>query len=133
FVLFYILAALALLGIAGARNSTNDFRNECVSAHNKYREIHGAGALEWNDQLAAKADELARECPDMVVPTGYEKAAHSASVSIGYDNVTAAINSIYAARKHYNFATGHWNRKIGHFTLVVWRGSRYLGCAVKLC
>lgn len=40
----------------------NGFEATCVDSHNSLRAKHGAGALSWDDDLAASAQALASKC-----------------------------------------------------------------------
>ena len=40
----------------------------------------------------------------------------------------AAVNAWYSEVKFYNFGRPGFGMKTGHFTQVVWKGSRQMGC-----
>lgn len=39
----------------------NQFQNDCLSAHNKYRAQHGAPPLKWSSKLASDAEKWAKQ------------------------------------------------------------------------
>ena len=106
-----------------------------LEAHNAYRKKHCAPPLVWADDLAKEAQAWA----DGLAKKGC-KLAHS-STKWG-ENIAAATAPLDPARavelwyqeiKDYDFKKGTFSMKTGHFTQVVWVGSRRIGCGTATC
>jgi uncharacterized protein YkwD len=137
--------------LGGDPGLSPDF-SEMLKAHNHYRAEHGTPALSWSPQLAKGAQDWANACtPD---PKNKDRFAHSKeawSSPSGYgENLfwgvrTTANNAVdwwYAENKRYDYNNAYASLKAGdtdstkevrHFTQVVWRDSKQLGCAVGVC
>lgn len=111
-------------------SSGNSDEAQYLAAHNSFRAQHGAAALTWSDELASKAQQWANGCKfqhsgGSLGPYGENLAAGTGS-SYG---ISAAIKSWTEESKDYNPS----NPTFSHFTQVVWKGTKQLGCAVQSC
>ncbi|EWC44412.1 hypothetical protein DRE_01238 [Drechslerella stenobrocha 248] len=94
--------------------------------HNAWRAHHGTAALKWNAQLATVAQKSASKCV----------FAHTVNNKNG-ENIAAGTytNPAYYAFLWYNEVTKYnYNRpgftaQTGHFTQVIWKGTKSIGCA----
>ncbi|KAK6532163.1 hypothetical protein TWF694_003323 [Orbilia ellipsospora] len=101
-----------------------------LNYHNQARAHHGVTALTWNTTLAAAALKSASKCV----------FAHTANNKYG-ENIAAGTYTnpaFYAALWYnegslYNFSKPGFSEATGHFTQVVWRGTKQLGCAWVKC
>lgn len=103
-------------------------QKEMLSAHNKIRALHHAPALIWDDELADYAMQYARQCKFQ-----HSSSPYGENLAAGYPSVSAAINKWYAERENYSYANPGFSYRTGHFTQVVWKGSKKLGCAYVPC
>lgn len=120
--------------------STTDFSTfevECLTAHNNYRSLHGAPKLTLNRNLCQFAGEWAQK----LLAAGAMK--HRSNNEFG-ENLFAkwgsgssfktdgaeAVKAWYDEIQLYNFNKPGFSSGTGHFTQVVWMGSRELGVAV---
>ncbi|KAF9141083.1 hypothetical protein BGX30_005513 [Mortierella sp. GBA39] len=96
-----------------------------LEAHNKLRALHGAPALTWNAESAKFGDDWLKSC----------KFKHSGgkNLAAGYKDFPAAVQAWYDEIKCYNFANPGFTRVTGHFTQIVWKSSKTLGCAKRTC
>lgn len=111
------------------------FGNECLVAHNSYREAHGVEALTLDDELTSEAQHWA----DILAQKGIFE--HSGKNGLG-ENLAYLSGQKYTGLsvtqmwydevEDYSFDTnGSRNGKaIGHFTQVVWKGSKYVGFGI---
>jgi uncharacterized protein YkwD len=109
-----------------------------LDAHNRYRADHCAPPLEWSSVLAAAAQGWADELRDQGCAF-----AHSRSTRFGENLFFAAPSSAesgaravetwYSERGSYDFARPGFSMQTGHFSQVVWRGTRELGCGAAQC
>ena len=115
----------------------SDFKVQILEEHNKVRSKHGVPNLQWNTELENFAQSW---CDNLA--TSY-KFKHSQN-SIYGENLfmrsgrrksrksmpfPAAVKAWYAEELHYDYDDPSWTPKAGHFTQVVWRGTKELGCA----
>ncbi|EKM57288.1 uncharacterized protein PHACADRAFT_208390 [Phanerochaete carnosa HHB-10118-sp] len=113
----------------GSNASDNDVQ-AYLSAHNSVREQHGAAALTWNNELAAKAQQWADGCifqhsGGTLGPFGENLAAGTGS-SFG---IASAVGSWASEASQYNPS----NPVASHFTQMVWKATTELGCAEQQC
>jgi uncharacterized protein YkwD len=103
-----------------------------LDAHNAYRTKHCVPALTWSSELAASAQIWANRCKfdhDHDSPHGENLFWGSA----GGFSQQAVVASWYEEIEAYDFSRPLVNDGTGHFTQVIWRSSRRLGCAVARC
>ncbi|EGX45305.1 hypothetical protein AOL_s00170g12 [Orbilia oligospora ATCC 24927] len=94
-------------------------RSEMLKYHNAWRAHHGAPALKWNTTLAMAALKSARKCV----------FAHTKNNEYG-ENIAAGT---YTSPSYYASLPG-FSSETGHFTAVVWKNTKQIGCAyVKNC
>jgi len=119
-----------------------NFARELLDAHNEARGHVDAEPLKWSGKLAREAQDwagrLARE--------GQMRHADHASRngagenlwmgSAGYYGADEMVASFVEEKRHYRpgtfpsiSRTGNW-RDVGHYTQIIWRGTREVGCAV---
>jgi uncharacterized protein YkwD len=109
-----------------------------LEAHNRVRAEHCAPALEWSEELSSVAQAWAEE-----LRADGCAFAHSPSTRYGEnlfftapsspESGARAVESWASERSSYSFARPGFSMTTGHFTQVVWRGSRELGCASVQC
>jgi len=114
--------------------SGNDFQKSALDAHNKYRAKHHAGKLVLNQELCDIAQKYAQE----LARTG--NFAHS-NGSFHGDNMGENLFACYGMKITGKMMTDDWYDEIsqydfnnpgyisgtGHFTQVVWKGSKQVG------
>ncbi len=105
-----------------------------VEAHNAHRAKHCAPPLQWSAELARTAqswaDHLAKKGCSLEhssTPFGENLAAATAVSPAG------AADLWYREIQKYDFKKGTFSMHTGHFTQVVWVGSRRLGCGTATC
>lgn len=118
-----------------------------LDTHNMYRQRHGAAPLTWNQEMADSAKEWAlglsaNRCGSDLHHSG--KPGLGENLWMGYwggssnakplFNCKSAVDSWYNEVSQYKFTQRPWSDnsgnfgKIGHFTQLVWKGSKELGC-----
>lgn len=139
---FIALAALAMAGTAAAERPANRFAAELLDSHNAERAQFGAQPLAWSPRLAREAQQWAQQ----IASEGRMRHASSAERGGAGENLWMGSAGAYPARfmvdafieEKRNFRagtfpdisyTGNW-RDVGHYTQVVWPGTREVGCAV---
>ncbi|OJD16551.1 hypothetical protein AJ78_03288 [Emergomyces pasteurianus Ep9510] len=106
--------------------SDSVFQHTVLTVTNRYRHEHNATALTWNPTLEASSRHWARQC----------HWAHSTSgenLAMGYTNVTAAVQAWGDERTLFDFSKPRFTHETGHFSQLVWKGTRTVGCARFHC
>ncbi|OZJ02524.1 hypothetical protein BZG36_04265 [Bifiguratus adelaidae] len=99
-----------------------------LKLHNKYRAIHHAPALTWSSKLASSAHAWASQCDFK-----HSGDRYGENLALGYKDWNAAVGAWYDEGKHYNYNKGGFSIATGHFTQVVWKSTKQLGCAAVTC
>ena len=144
-ILAVLCAPLIALGAAGAglaQADGNAFALALLAEHNSARDEAGVPRLAWSGKLAREAQGWAQ----VLAREGRMRhASHAESGSAGenlwmgsagYFVPDAMIGAFVDEKRHYVHAafpqvskTGRWE-DVGHYTQVVWRDTREVGCAV---
>lgn len=106
-----------------------------VEAHNKYRKDHCAPPLAWSADLAktaqAWANKLSKSCNLEHSSTKYgENLAAGTEGTVGPER---AVEIWYSEVSKYDFKRAAFSMEAGHFTQVVWAGSKRVGCGTSRC
>ena len=143
-----IAAALLSALPAGA-----DMAGEMVAAHNEVRAKVGIPPLSWSGELVAYAKEwaehlrTAQRCKSEHRPRQgpfaqkYGENLHYSGAVIWSDGrrelqkTTAAevVLGWAAEAADYDYATGRCSAVCGHYTQLVWRETKTVGCAMAVC
>lgn len=132
-------ASLLLSGNAGLRSNLD---GRLLAAHNRERSAAGIAPLAWNAALAADAREFAAE---LAATNSFGHSDEDPDNPVG-ENLFAGTTGYYAPeamvgawveeKKHYkagvfpnNSRTGNLE-DVGHYTQLMWRDTRTVGCAV---
>ncbi|CAD6922848.1 unnamed protein product [Tilletia controversa] len=105
-----------------ARGGTSQ---QALSAHNSARAKHGASPLTWDSKLASYAASKASSCNFQHSGGSYGENL-AAGTSMSYQS---AVDMWMAESKSYHSGDA-FSSSAGHFTQVVWKGSKRLGCAL---
>jgi uncharacterized protein YkwD len=105
-----------------------------LAAHNQVRAQVGLRPLEWSYSLAAKAQEWA----DTLIDNNW--FFHSHTPGLG-ESMTLVINGEYvpqqvvagwvSERRFYDLRRNQCADMCGHYTQVVWRDTKSVGCAMS--
>jgi pathogenesis-related protein 1 len=121
--------ALLSTGQAGAET----IRREILGAHNRVRSGVGVPPLSWSDKLAAVAQAWANH----LVLEG--RLHHRASprygenlylISGGRATPNDVVSSWAGEEEDYDYRANTCHSRCGHYTQIVWRSTRAVGCAV---
>jgi uncharacterized protein YkwD len=122
------------LGNTGDPGLTSDFTT-AVNQHNSYRGQQCAAALTWSADLAAGAQTWANACTKAhsadAFNGGYGENLYWGSGNLG--DADDAVKWWHDEIKKYNFQDPVWSNDVGHFTQLVWKGSKQIGCGVARC
>lgn len=105
------------------------FGKVALEAHNKFRAAHQAPPLTWSSALARDAEAWAKQ----IAREGrlrHDDTSDGENVFMVFGREidgSDPVNSWYSEVKDYNFSKSGWQTNTGHFTQVVWKGSKELG------
>lgn len=125
---------LLFSGVAAVTSRTPDaFTKTMLQKHNKARAFHHAPPLKWNATMAKAAQKWVNHC----------KFEHDTRRTWGenlymvynYSRLSRHWLASDAVRMWYDEVKTHnWDKpQYSHFTQVVWKNSKQLGCALKYC
>uniref|UniRef100_T1KLV2 SCP domain-containing protein n=2 Tax=Tetranychus urticae TaxID=32264 RepID=T1KLV2_TETUR len=104
----------------------------CLSTHNYLRRLHGSPPLHWDHNLY----RFARKRAEHMAAT--DIFAHPRHLPYGENlyyvwgavpSCKSAVDAWYNEIRHFNYRWPTFSPATGHFTQVVWRGTRRVGCA----
>ncbi|KAK5779047.1 hypothetical protein RI543_002931 [Arxiozyma heterogenica] len=105
-----------------------------VLAHNKLRALHvDTGNLTWSNTLAVYAEKYAAVYDCSSGRLVHSRGPYGENLALGFPNAVAAVDAWYSEIAHYNYSHPGFSMATGHFTQVVWRSTKEVGCAVKHC
>ncbi|KAF9928218.1 hypothetical protein FBU30_002561 [Linnemannia zychae] len=99
-----------------------------LDTHNKYRARHGAAPLKWNAKAATFGDNWIQACQFR-----HSGGKYGENLAAGYKNFKTGIDAWYNEVSKYDFNNPGFSMSTGHFTQVVWKGTKSVGCAKKFC
>lgn len=99
-----------------------------LKAHNKWRALHHAPKLVWDDKLANYAENHARYCVFK-----HSSSPYGENLAAGYHSIDDAIEAWYEEREDYSYTRPGFSSATGHFTQLVWKGTTKLGCSYVTC
>jgi uncharacterized protein YkwD len=108
-----------------------------VAAHNRVRARHCAPPLQWSAKVAASAQAWANSIRDRGCALGHsgngKYGENLAAGTSGMLDANAVVGMWYDEVKKFNFRSGGFSMKTGHFTQAVWQGTRQVGCGKSQC
>lgn len=107
----------------------DSFGKEALEAHNNFRKAHQAPPFTWSSTLARDAEAWAKQIArEGRLRHDDTKDGENVFMVFGREiDGSDAVNSWYSEVKDYNFSKSGYQSNTGHFTQVVWKGSKELG------
>jgi uncharacterized protein YkwD len=132
-VIAALCAPLIALGVAGgvsAQSGTNGFARALLSEHNRARDDAGVPRLAWSSKLAREAQGWAQ----VLAREGRMRHASNEESGGAGENLWMGSAGYYGPDRMIGAfpnisRTGKW-QDVGHYTQVVWRDTREVGCAI---
>jgi uncharacterized protein YkwD len=123
---------------AGAKSEAlGSFAEQFVAAHNRVRAKHCAPPLTWSKKLAEVAQSWANTLRDKGCVFGHSPGAkygeNLAAGTQGALDPESTVQMWYDEIKLYKFPSGGFSMQTGHFTQVVWRSTKQVGCGHVTC
>ncbi|KAK5630426.1 hypothetical protein RRF57_006141 [Xylaria bambusicola] len=109
---------------------TPAFTSAILNSTNVYRKAHNASALTWNATLASFARSYLSKASCKFEHSG---GPFGENLALGYSNATASVEAWGDEREKYNYGRPGFSEETGHFTQLVWKDTRSVGCERRLC
>lgn len=106
---------------------------QILEAHNRYRKKHCAPPLEWSDDIAEQAQSWADKLEKRGCAFDHSSSGYGENLAAGTESVMDADRAVeiwYEEKQHYR---GGFSMQAGHYTQLVWVGSKRLGCGTTTC
>jgi uncharacterized protein YkwD len=129
----WLLILLAGTGGAQARRPGEPLVRDMLATHNAVRARVGAAPLAWSDRLAARSQDWA----DTLLAR--KQFIHRPNSTYGENlfEITGAsvssaqvVNAWAAESRNYDYSLNRCHAVCGHYTQIVWRDTKEVGCAV---
>ncbi len=112
--------------------STSEFSRQMLAAHNDIRAGKELPPLQWSGELAAYAQKWA----DSLIAR--KRAAHNPNSRYGENILTTGLGSSPSTvvrewaseEQEYSYRKNICSGDCGHYTQLVWRSTRTVGCAM---
>jgi pathogenesis-related protein 1 len=110
-----------------------DWADEILQAHNSIRTRLNLRPLLWSDKIAAAAQQWAE------VLLARNQFAHRPNSAYGENlfqmvgaaaSPTRVVNEWAAEARNYDYASNRCKGVCGHYTQIIWRDSKEVGCGV---
>ncbi|KAG5922032.1 hypothetical protein E4U42_005624 [Claviceps africana] len=125
-------AILTMLAITTAspveRATPTDFKSQMLASHNYFRDQHSANPLTWDNSLAASSQTWANTCN-----FSHDSAGENLVYRTSAQYWGQFVNMWGTERTKYNFDKPDFSAATGHFTQLVWKNTKTVGCAWSKC
>ncbi len=123
-----VLLGVSMFAFDTSAVAQNDAQT-LLNAHNADRARHCTPPLTWSAEIAATAQQWANRC---VFDHDYH-SDYGENLAWGTElSAQEAVQLWYEEISQYNYASPGFG-PAGHFTQLIWRGSRQLGCGKAIC
>lgn len=109
-------------------SGSHQIQKEALAAHNQWRVLHHAPNLIWDKELANYAQKYAKKCWFK-----HSSSPYGENLAAGFSSISLAVNTWYKEHTRYSYDKPGFSMSTGHFTQVVWKSSKKLGCAYAIC
>ncbi|KAK4442646.1 cell wall protein PRY3, partial [Podospora aff. communis PSN243] len=117
--------------LAPSFRSQSLFTSTILNTTNYYRTAHNATSLTYNTTLAAFASSHAASTSCTL--THSASSPYGENLAIGCSDVQGCVELWGDERDRYNFRRAGFDKETGHFTQLVWKGTREVGCGRQWC
>ncbi len=119
---------------APAASGAGSEADAILAAHNRARARHCARPLAWSPALAETAQAWADALRDSGCKFEHSQTAYGENLAAGTRlSGENAVALWYDEGGKYNYKRPTFSPATGHFTQVVWAGSKNLGCGFSEC
>ncbi|KAL7904248.1 CAP domain-containing protein [Trichoderma velutinum] len=112
-------------------SNPTSFTSAILNSTNTYCREYNASSLYWNATLEKFATAYLQS--DTTCRFAHSGGPYGENIAIGYPNATAAVEAWGNEDEKYNFNHPGFTEETGHFSQLVWKATRGVGCGRKLC
>lgn len=108
-------------------------RRDLLAAHNAARAQVGVAPLEWSPRLAARAQDWANTLAARRKFAHRPKSPYGENlfeITGGEASGTQVVDAWTAESRNYDYRRNKCRKMCGHYTQIVWRDTREVGCGV---
>ncbi|KAK3401757.1 SCP-like extracellular protein [Sordaria brevicollis] len=106
----------------------NIFLAQLTNSTNHFRHQHNASSILFNSTLSTFASSHLQSL-ELIHSDG----PYGENLAIGCSSPQECVDVWGNERKEYNFEDGKFSEETGHFTQLVWRDTKEMGCAARWC
>jgi pathogenesis-related protein 1 len=124
---------LLLFSFQNEASPNSSIAKDLVAAHNRYRAEVGTPPLVWSDRLATTAQQWATTLIErgMYMPCRDGQFGQNLfEISGGHATPTSVVGAWMSEEANYNHQTNSCTARCGHYTQVIWRSTKLVGCGV---
>ncbi|OTA01678.1 hypothetical protein A9Z42_0019920 [Trichoderma parareesei] len=125
-----VTAAPAIPSNEPSYANPSSFTSAVLNSTNTYRRQYNASSVHWNTTLEKFASAYLAN--DTTCKFAHSGGPFGENIAIGYPNATAAVEAWGNEDREYNFAKPGFTEETGHFSQLVWKDTRAVGCWRKL-
>jgi uncharacterized protein YkwD len=106
---------------------------QIVAAHNSVRARHGVPPLRWSDELARYAQKWANTLIARGEFSHHRNPQYGENlfeISGGSATAHDVVSAWAAEGKNYNYRNNTCSGRCGHYTQIVWRDTKVVGCGM---
>lgn len=111
-------------------SAPDDFAAMCLEEHNKFRAIHNAPPVTWNNSLANYAVTWMNQVDCELY---HSPAPFGENLSHNWPNPKESIGHWYNEKALYAYNNPVFSHGTSHFTQLVWKSTTAIGCATRNC
>jgi pathogenesis-related protein 1 len=117
-----------------------------VAAHNEWRAKVGVPSLQWSDKLAGVAQKWADHLAASSCSLGHSGNEYGENIFYGSSLIYSdgrrevskkaakdAVDTWAHEINWYDYSDNSCHMECGHYTQVVWRDTKEVGCAMAIC
>ncbi|RWS29334.1 Golgi-associated plant pathogenesis-related protein 1-like protein [Leptotrombidium deliense] len=133
--MYSLFLALCLFTVTSAKTSDKTdllFLSDCLSQHNYYRNIHSAENVGYEVDLIRLAQSKAESFAiGNATDVEDEKYGMNSAWNPGTDavNCRSVVDVWYRELKYYNHKKAAYKNHAPHFTQLIWKSTKNIGCA----
>lgn len=114
-------------------NMTQADQDLILQRHNYYRGLHeNTDKLIWNDTLASYAASFVAAYDCASGELKHSLWEFGENIALGY-NVKGSVKGWYDEIKDYDYSKAEFTTAAGHFTQLIWKETKQVGCALRYC
>ncbi|KAL6761458.1 putative SCP-like extracellular protein [Haematococcus lacustris] len=127
-LLFYVALVMSLAS-AQAGPSPKLAGTDILALHNGYRRVHQAPALTSSASVVSGAQSWANNLAATCTFKHSGASGVGENLAMGYRTWADVAFAWYNEQAQYRYSAPGYSSNTGHFTQMVWRDTKQLGCA----